>query len=119
MVKRPPFTMPGNMYIPCEYCYGFYSQHTVQAHMSAWREPGNKKKSTLTQCRTLLSKYIMPKQDEFERDLDSLLSGLSETSKYPGKKASHNCVRTCTNIICARNFSQINLMHHILTYDMV
>ena len=42
------------------------------------------KKNTLAQCRTLISKHIHPQQEEFEKDMTTLFSGLSETKKYPG-----------------------------------
>ena len=88
VVKRPGLRMPGSMYIPCIHCYGFYLQHAVQLHMRACKDPEGvlkNKKNTLVQCRTMLSKYINPADDEFEHDLNTLLSGLSETTKYPGK----------------------------------
>lgn len=43
-------------------------------------------KNTLNQCRALLTPYLTYySSDEIEEDMEELLSGLSETSKYPGK----------------------------------
>ena len=80
-------TTPGSMYVPCSYCYGFYSVHTAQKHMSKCGKTDMDapiKKNTLAQCRTLISKHIHPQQEEFEKDMTTLFSGLSETKKYPG-----------------------------------
>ena len=81
------------------------TQHTVQLHMRACKDPEGvlkNKKNTLVQCRTMLSKYINPADDEFEHDLNTLLSGLSETTKYPRQVEStalkvidvHQCMVT-------------------------
>lgn len=83
MVKRPPHSTAAHHYLPCSYCYGFYHFSNINQHMRRCNTSNPKRNNSLSQCRAMMTPYIMS-DDKIESDLDTCLGGLSETAKYPG-----------------------------------
>ena len=87
VVKRPPTKQPAYEYLPCPYCYGFYSKKTLAKHVKSCPlyEGGDKECNAHALGQTLLAAQMQSKPAADE-DLDDILSGLNETKANPGKR---------------------------------